>query len=470
MYNQASYPKTVEAEERGFQALNKHFKLLGVLLLAMVLLAIPFAVQADAAEGQSVVFLMDGATGDGSSPESPTKSINTAFGALDNSLDCTVVVCGPFTHVANNYFVRQNWPKSVTITSVYGGVDYRKTNNAVYNTAGGIRFYCSGATTFENITFKNTATKNKFFLVVGAHHPITVGEGVVMENYPGGAIATAFSILGGYQARATVNGKPAGAAPKTTNTDPVNITLKSGNGLVIVGYCRGISTADKVYGDANITVEGTAQVDALYLTTAQSPNTALGNVNLTVADQAQVDQVISVANKGTTAENITVNWDGGSIGALNWINPVAGNVAVEVTGTTTLHASDAALAAANYAEIAKGFDAAPVKLATASVTAAIYSDTTATVRYIIGLDVAEGQTVESYGVMVAQNAEKVNIATATLTEPFTGTTTYAVDLVNIPDTALDTAIYAWAYVNLAGGTQIVLPLEAVTVNGLIPQE
>ena len=141
-----------------------------------------------------------------------------------------------------------------------------------------------------------------------------------------------------------------------------------------------------------------------------------------------------------------------------------------MTGATTLHASDAVLAAANYAEIAKGFDAAPVKLAAASVTAAIYSDTTATVRYIIGLDVAEGQTVESYGVMVAQNAEKVNIATATLTAPFTGTTTYAVDLVNIPDTALDTAIYAWAYVNLAGGTQIVLPLKAVTVNGLIPQE
>ena len=141
-----------------------------------------------------------------------------------------------------------------------------------------------------------------------------------------------------------------------------------------------------------------------------------------------------------------------------------------MTGTTTLHASDAALAAANYAEIAKGFDAAPVKLAAASVTAAIYSNNTATVRYIVSLDVAEGQTVESYGVMVAQNAEKVNIATATLTEPFTGTTTYAVDLVNIPDTTLDTEIYAWAYVNLAGGTQIVLPLKAVTVNGLIPQE
>ena len=60
--------------------------------------------------------------------------------------------------------------------------------------------------------------------------------------------------------------------------------------------------------------------------------------------------------------------------------------------------------------------------------------------------------------MVAQNAEKVNIATATLTEPFIGTTTYAVDLVNIPDTTLDTEIYAWAYVNLAGGVQIVLPV------------
>lgn len=445
--------------------MNKHFKLLGALLLAMVLLAIPFAVQADAAEGQNVVYLMDGATGDGSSPESPTKSINTAFAALDNSLDCTVVVCGPFTHVANNFFTRSSWPKSVTITSVYDGVDYRETNGAVYNTAGGIRFYCSGATTFENITFKNTAASNKFFLVVGAHHPITVGEGVVMENYPGGAVGSAFSILGGYQAKSGTKG----AAPKTTNTDAVNITLKSGNGLVVIGYCRGISTAGKVYGDANITVEGTAQVDALYLTTAQSPNTTLGAVNLTVADQAQVDKVISVANAGTTAESITVNWDGGSIGAMDWINAAAGNATVEVTGSTTLNASEAVIASANYAEIAKGFDAAPVKLAAASVSAAVYSDNTAAVRYIIGLDVAEGQTVESYGVMVAQNAEKVNIATAVLTDSFTGTTTYAVDLVNIPDTALDTEIYAWAYVNLAGGTQIVLPLEAVTVNGLIPQ-
>ena len=102
-----------------------------------------------------------------------------------------------------------------------------------------------------------------------------------------------------------------------------------------------------------------------------------------------------------------------------------------------------------------------------NTSAAIYSTDNATVRYIVKLDVEAGAAVESYGIMIAQTAETVNAKSAVLTDAFEGTTTYAVDLVNIPKDAFGTSIYAWAYVNLAGGEQIVLPIDAVTVNGII---
>ena len=108
-------------------------------------------------------------------------------------------------------------------------------------------------------------------------------------------------------------------------------------------------------------------------------------------------------------------------------------------------------------------------LTLANTSAAIYSNDTAAVRYIVKLDAAAEVTVENYGIMIAQTAETVNAKSAVLTNAFEGTTTYAVDLVNIPKDACDTSIYAWAYVNLTGGVQIVLPIDAVTVNGLIPQ-
>ena len=104
-----------------------------------------------------------------------------------------------------------------------------------------------------------------------------------------------------------------------------------------------------------------------------------------------------------------------------------------------------------------------------NTSAAIYSTGNATVRYIVKLDVKAGAAaVESYGIMIAKVGDNVDAKYAVLTDSFEGTeTTYAVDLTGIPETARDINIYAWAYVNLAGGVQIVLPVALVTVNGII---
>ena len=109
-----------------------------------------------------------------------------------------------------------------------------------------------------------------------------------------------------------------------------------------------------------------------------------------------------------------------------------------------------------------------VDLTQESTTAAIWQDGNATVRYITRLTVDDAAAVESYGIMIAKVDDNVDAKYAVLTDSFEGTeTTYAVDLVGIPEAARDINIYAWAYVNLAGGVQIVLPVAPVTVNGII---
>mgnify|MGYP001091301499 FL=1 len=109
-----------------------------------------------------------------------------------------------------------------------------------------------------------------------------------------------------------------------------------------------------------------------------------------------------------------------------------------------------------------------VGLTEESTTAAIWQDGNATVRYITRLTGDDAAAVEKYGIMIAKVDDNVDAKYAALTDSFEGTeTTYAVDLVGIPETARDINIYAWAYVNLAGGVQIVLPVAPVTVNGII---
>ena len=113
-------------------------------------------------------------------------------------------------------------------------------------------------------------------------------------------------------------------------------------------------------------------------------------------------------------------------------------------------------------------NAIAVDLTGEAPSAAIYSTGNATVRYITRLTVDDAAAVESYGIMIAKVDDNVDAKYAVLTDSFEGTeTTYAVDLVGIPETARDINIYAWAYVNLVGGVQIVLPVAPVTVNGII---
>ena len=104
-------------------------------------------------------------------------------------------------------------------------------------------------------------------------------------------------------------------------------------------------------------------------------------------------------------------------------------------------------------------------------TAAVYKNNTAAVRFIVKLSLAENAVVENYGILLAQTADQARVKAVILTDAFEGSvTTYAVDLVGIPQKDFDTEIYAWAFVKLVGVEEkIVLPISAVSVNSVLSE-
>ena len=85
--------------------MKKHlFFTLTLLLLAAWMLSVPFYAETD--DGNTVVYLADGGSGDGTSADSPVGSLPDAYAALDLTKDCTVVICGEFTQTANFAYAR----------------------------------------------------------------------------------------------------------------------------------------------------------------------------------------------------------------------------------------------------------------------------------------------------------------------------------------------------------------------------
>ncbi|MBQ9429350.1 MAG: hypothetical protein IJU41_07405, partial [Clostridia bacterium] len=102
------------------------------------------------AAGATVVYLRDGGGGNGSSPAAAVGRLTDAYAALDLSKNCTVVVCGGFTQ-SDTFDCGTDYTGSVTLTSVYGGVDYR-AEGALFCMAPTF-FVCRGETRFENMDF-----------------------------------------------------------------------------------------------------------------------------------------------------------------------------------------------------------------------------------------------------------------------------------------------------------------------------
>ena len=228
-------------------------KKLGIFAVVLSCMLLLLAFSASAKE--NVAFVATGGEGDGSSASSPVGTLTDALNTLDLDKDATVVICGPFTQ--STYFAyKKEFSGTVTITSVYDGIDYREQGAEFIS--GGYRFICSGAYIFKDLTYRLTGD---FYFILANHYPVTVDTGVTMitenANLTGKAVNKGFSILGGYQYKQAIVIK--GSEPAASNSDPVNITVRSGSKIVSAACSRRIVECG-FSGEATITVEGDAQV------------------------------------------------------------------------------------------------------------------------------------------------------------------------------------------------------------------
>lgn len=293
-----------------------------------------------ASAADNVVYLCDGGSGDGSAPDSPVATLTAAYKALDLSTDATVVICGTFTQSAD-FSYGTKYEGTVTLTSVYNGVDYRESAGALWQ-SGEYRFACYGETTLENLNFTATGS---YYRIVGQHHPVTIGEGVSVsgDSLTGGTIATSFTVLGGYE-------KSFGS-PTALDSSDTNVTVLSGSKLYIVAYSHYVQGTFK--GTANITVGGTADVSVIHGSCAYPDGISLGNLRVTLTDNCIVRKFYG-CTQNTTLTSVEFNWESGTFYSFKW--KTSSSLSLTLKKLSVLRVSDKAAASMYYADVAGNFD------------------------------------------------------------------------------------------------------------------
>ena len=283
-------------------------KLVSLFLLVLSLFALSLA----AAAADNVVFLATGGTGDGSSPDAPIGRLTAAMDALDLSRDdATVVLVGEFKQTTF-FAYTEEFSGTVTITAVYDGVDYR-TQGAKY-TVSGQRFMCAGAYVFRDLDFH---LLDNYFFVIANHYPVTIDTGVTITSdgakFDGNSFASAFAICGGYQAgQAMTSG---GAKPQASGSDPVEITVRSGEGITIAAYSRGFANSD-FSGAATVTVEGDAKIGTLYIAPINGVSAGNTDTTLNLGGNAHIERLVC-SDKPISMQRFVLNWTGGTLGAFD---------------------------------------------------------------------------------------------------------------------------------------------------------
>ena len=299
----------------------------------------------------TVVYLRDGGTGDGSDYANAVGTLDDAYMMLDLSKDCYIVVCDVYTQILQTFSIgaENKYTGSVTITSCYGGYDYR-TIGAKFE-FDPFRFICWGDTRFEYIDFHTPGTN---LLVVGQHNPVTVGAGVNISGtgLTGGSVAKSFCILGGYQKQR--NDQDPVVPPMEDNRD-TNITVMSGQNIYIVPFSRQLG-GNTYLGAAHIKIGGNAKVSVLH-GSAVGANTEVGNVKVEISGNAEIGSFYGCTETGIKAKDITINWQSGTFKTrFQWECEFSKAADIE-TNKTTLNASPNVKAqAANYLNIATLFD------------------------------------------------------------------------------------------------------------------
>jgi len=314
-------------------------KILSIFLCVLMMLSvIPVTSIGDinvaaAGGGEKVVYLRDLKTGENKDAcdgtlEHPYNDMHKAIDHIAaTSGDGTIVVCGPFTQSgpvkpassAKNV-INNNYTDKITITSKYGGVDYRTTDNAVYNNANKY-FVLNCEVEFNEITFYIT----KATIVVAQGYPFTIGDGVTMNGnseFTGSDLTHSFVIVGGYldqNGGGLVDKGYSGVDTGVDAKNDCNVTVKSGKNIIIIAYNynSSSSTAPKKLGNnsspSNVTICGTANVSKVYCGSVHDTNKPLfGAITLTIDGNVIINKVCGPF-RTATVDSLTINWMSGKV-------------------------------------------------------------------------------------------------------------------------------------------------------------
>ena len=303
-----------------------------------------FTVSAD-----KVYFISDSGSGNGTSFSAAGNSMEDAYKTLAGG--GTLVVCGETTLKAigdKGAFINQYNTGKVTITSVYDGVDYRKTNNAklIFK----VNFYCGGETEFNNISLVNQKSYGGIYANL---NKLVIGDGVEC-SYAASITTTYPSIQGGtnldielteaekqQSADVTISSgtwQRVRGGSSTGGYNHFNVKLTIGGGefrerLVLV-------SANSHVGNADVTISGGRFLAGIYGSTIDKAEQIVeGDLKLTINGGTPYGTIAaSLNNIGTLKGSFDLTLNGGEFGH---ITDIIGTEGVDGwTMTSSLHAGD----------------------------------------------------------------------------------------------------------------------------------
>lgn len=273
---------------------------------------------------------------DGFTPQTPVKELDTAYGKLDRNGTTNsnvIVIMGTYSTIngsesgwRRNVFLgsetSSTYNKPVTITGMYGGVDY---NGRLYfyssgsNTSSSYYRFLTADTNFMYLDFYGN-NQQLYFLLQG--YSMTIGEGVTMESYANsntdqgllGGNAPAFHVFAGWlQYNET-------RLPRNNS----KIVIKSGSyGRVIGGGTPGTSR-----GQGQTTSHdfmGSSKEDSFNVEiTVDIKNSTKGNYDY------DINLLTGGSAAGNNYSNVIQNIKNGSVGRL-----IGGSIGDSATIPTT---------------------------------------------------------------------------------------------------------------------------------------
>lgn len=260
---------------RRFQSFTVFFIVLSCLLCLSVFAA------------ENVVYLCDGGTGDGSSPDAALGSMEDAYTTLGDA-GGEIVLVGTTTIASK--FVAPAHSGKITITAV---------DNAALEFMES--FYCSGDTEFHTITLRNLSVETNsspYHGIFGRAHDLTLGKNIISDRQEG--CNTYLSVIGGSTA---------------VYTDvSANIVFESGIWQRVRG---GANKGGSTNYDIHMTINGGTFMEKLILSSCA-----------TSGDNSHSGDITAVINDGTFYGGVCLT------SFLSDTDTYSGNASVTVNGGT----------------------------------------------------------------------------------------------------------------------------------------